>query len=75
LRKRNKAGNRKRRLKLKDVVIASGVRTPIGRYGGALRDVQAYKLGSLVLEEVVKRVDIDPAYVDDVIMAQLRFQG
>jgi acetyl-CoA C-acetyltransferase len=70
LRKRNKAGNRKRRLKLKDVVIASGVRTPIGRYGGALRDVQAYKLGSLVLEEVVKRVDIDPADVDDVIMAQ-----
>jgi acetyl-CoA C-acetyltransferase len=56
---------------LKDVVIASsGVRTPIGRYGGSLRDVQVYKLGSLVLEEVVKRVDIDPAYVDDVIMAQ-----
>jgi acetyl-CoA C-acetyltransferase len=47
---------------LKDVVIASsGVRTPIGRYGGSLRDVQVYKLGSLVLEEVVKRVDIDPA--------------
>jgi acetyl-CoA C-acetyltransferase len=55
---------------LEDVVIVSCVRTPIGRYGGALRDVQVHKLGSLVLAEVVKRVNIDPADVDDVIMGQ-----
>lgn len=55
---------------MKDVVIASGIRTPIGRYGGGLRDVQVYKLGSLVLKEVVERAGIEPADVDDVIMAQ-----
>ena len=53
-----------------DVVIVSCVRTPIGRYGGTLRDVPVYKLASLVLNEAVKRAGIDPAWVDDVIMGQ-----
>ena len=65
-----KAENHRRRPKLKDVVIVSGVRTPIGRYGGALRDLEVHKLGSIVLQEVVKRAGIDPADVDDVIMGQ-----
>jgi len=56
---------------LKDVVIASGVRTPVGRYGGALRDVPVHKLASLVMNEAVKRASIEPARVDDVIMAVL----
>jgi acetyl-CoA C-acetyltransferase len=60
----------KRGLKLKDVVIVSGVRTPIGKYGGALRDVSVYKLGSLVLNEAAGRAGVKPADVDDVIMAQ-----
>jgi len=55
---------------LKDVVIVSGVRTPIGRYGGTLKDVPVYKLGSLVLKEAAKRAGVKPADVDDVIMAQ-----
>ena len=55
---------------MKDVVIASGVRTPVGRYGGALRDVPVHKLASLVMNEAVKRASIEPARVDDVIMAQ-----
>jgi acetyl-CoA C-acetyltransferase len=55
---------------LKNVVIVSGVRTPIGRYGGILKDVPVYKLASLVLNEAVKKAKIDPALVDDVIMAQ-----
>jgi len=59
-----------RRNKLKDVVIVSGVRTPIGRYGGTLKDVPVYKLGSLVLKEAAKRAGVKPADVDDVIMAQ-----
>lgn len=53
-----------------DVVIVSCVRTPIGRYGGALRDVPVYRLASLVLNQAVKRAGIDPAWVDDVIMGQ-----
>jgi acetyl-CoA C-acetyltransferase len=55
---------------MKDVIIVSGARTPIGRYGGTLRDVPVYKFTSLVLNEVVKRAKIEPAWVDDVIMGQ-----
>lgn len=55
---------------MENVVIVSGVRTPIGRYGGALRDVPVYKFTSLVLNEAVKRAKIEPAWVDDVIMGQ-----
>jgi len=55
---------------VKNVVIVSGVRTPIGRYGGILRDVPVYKFTSLVLNEAVKRAKVEPALVDDVIMGQ-----
>ena len=55
---------------MKNVVIVSGVRTPIGRYGGILRDVPVYKFTSLVLNEALKRSHIEPAQVDDVIMGQ-----
>ncbi|MBN1473454.1 MAG: thiolase family protein [Syntrophaceae bacterium] len=53
---------------MENVVILSCVRTPIGAYGGSLKDVPVYKLGAVVLQEAVKRVGLDPAAVDDVIM-------
>jgi acetyl-CoA C-acetyltransferase len=40
---------------LKNAVILSGVRTPVGRYMGALKEVAAYDLGALVLDEAIKR--------------------
>ena len=43
-----------------EVVIASGVRTAIGNYGGALRDIPVEKLGSIVIKEVLKRVGLRP---------------
>ncbi|MBU4275847.1 MAG: acetyl-CoA C-acyltransferase [Proteobacteria bacterium] len=52
------------------IMICGAVRTPIGNYIGALRDVPTYKLGALVLNEAVKRAGVDPAKVDDVIMGQ-----
>ena len=55
---------------MEKIIIASGVRSPIGSYGGSLRDIPVYKLGSIVMNEAVKRVNIDPAWVDDVIMGQ-----
>lgn len=55
---------------MEEVVIIGAVRTPIGRYMGALREVPVYKLGSAVLNEAVKRAKVDPAQVDDVIMGQ-----
>ncbi len=55
---------------MKDPVIISAVRTPVGRYMGALRDVEAYDLASLVLKEAIRRADIQPDQVDEVIMGQ-----
>jgi len=55
---------------MENVVIGAAVRTPIGRYLGALREIPAYELGALVLNDVVKRANINPVQVDDVIMGQ-----
>jgi len=51
-------------------VIISAVRTPVGKYMGALREVPAYDLASLVLDEAVKRAHLQPDQVDEVIMGQ-----
>lgn len=55
---------------LKRAVIIGAVRTPIGRYMGGLKDVPAYDLGALVLNEVVQRAGLDPGQVDEVILGQ-----
>ncbi len=55
---------------MEKVVIVGAVRTPIGRYLGSLKEVSAYELGALVLNEAVRRAAIDPAAVDEVIMGQ-----
>jgi 3-oxoadipyl-CoA thiolase len=51
---------------MKDVVIVNAVRTPIGRYAGALSAVRPDDLGALVIKEVVARSDIDPTLVEEV---------
>jgi acetyl-CoA C-acetyltransferase len=53
---------------MENVVILSCVRTPIGGYGGSLKDIPVYRLGSFVLQEAVKRAKVDPVLVEDVIM-------
>ena len=55
---------------MENVVIVAGVRTPIGGYGGSLRDIPVYRLASLVLNEAVRRAKIESRWVDDVIMGQ-----
>ncbi len=49
-----------------DVVIVSAVRTPFGRFDGVLKSMDSIALGTLVLKEVVRRVDLDPATVDEI---------
>jgi acetyl-CoA C-acetyltransferase len=56
---------------LKEVVVVSGVRTPIGSYGGSLKDVSAMKLGGMVVKEAVKRANIDPNIVNEVIVGEV----
>src|SRR4030065_2116773 len=49
-----------------DVVIVGAVRTPFGRFGGSLRDIDYYELGAIPMREVVKRTGIKPADVNEV---------
>lgn len=55
---------------MKEAVIVSGVRTPVGRYMGALREVHAYDLAALVLNEALRRANMKPEYVNDVLLGQ-----
>ena len=52
---------------MKQVVLVGGVRTPVGNFGGALRDVTAQEMLKTVFMEVLKRTQIDPQLIDDVI--------
>ncbi len=56
-------------------VVVSGVRTPIGKFGGSLRDVPAVELGALVIKEAIKRAGIKPEDVDEVIMGHVVTAG
>ncbi len=51
----------------KKIVIVSGCRTPIGSFGQSLRDVRAYKLASLVMNEALNRAGVKADMLDDVI--------
>ena len=57
---------------MKDVVIVSAVRTPVGVIGGALKDVAPEDLGALVLREAVARAGVDGKLIDEVIMGWSR---
>ncbi|MGH2708536.1 MAG: thiolase family protein, partial [Actinomycetota bacterium] len=52
-------------------VILSAVRTPIGRYLGALSSFTAPQLGALTIREAVSRAGVDPTAIDEVIMGQV----
>jgi 3-oxoadipyl-CoA thiolase len=50
-----------------EAVIVDAVRTPVGRYGGVLRDVRPDDLAALVIQALVRRNSLDPATIEDVI--------
>ena len=52
----------------KEVVIISAVRTPMGSFGGALKDVPATELGAIAIKAAVERSGIKPEQVDEVLM-------
>ncbi|MFP3633147.1 acetyl-CoA C-acyltransferase, partial [Burkholderia sp. SIMBA_045] len=55
----------------RQVVICSPVRTPIGAFGGTLKDVTATALGAAALREAVRRSEIDPAELASVVMGNV----
>lgn len=56
---------------MKDVVIVSPVRTPVGAHGGALRSLRAQDLACIVFKAVLERTGIDPGILDEVILANI----
>ncbi|GFZ31259.1 acetyl-CoA acetyltransferase [Clostridium zeae] len=56
---------------MREVVIASAVRTAVGSFGGALKDVPAVDLGATVIKEALNRAGVDGALVDEVIMGNV----
>jgi acetyl-CoA C-acetyltransferase len=58
-----------------DAVIVSGVRTPIGKFGGTLADTPASKLGAIAISEALRRADIKPDQISEVIMGNVLQAG
>ena len=56
---------------MKEVVIASAVRTAIGSFGGALKNVEVVKLGEIVIKEAVKRAGVKGEDINEVIMGNV----
>ena len=54
-----------------DIVIVSGARTPIGRLGGAFKDMRGSDLGAIAIRAAVERAGIAPEHVDEVIMGNV----
>jgi acetyl-CoA C-acetyltransferase len=57
---------------MNDIVILSAVRTPVGRYGGTLKNLNSGHLGAIAIEEAIKRAGIHPNQVDEVILGEVR---
>ena len=50
---------------MRDVVIVSGMRTPVGAFGGTLKDTPVVQLGAIVLKETLKKAGLRPVPTDD----------
>src|SRR5256714_4004204 len=60
---------------MKDIVIISAVRTPIGKFQGALKSMSAPQLGALVVKAAVERAGLTPRQIDEVIMGNVVSAG
>lgn len=56
---------------MREVVIVSAVRTPIGSFGGALKDMTAVQIGTVAAKEAIKRAGIDPSMIEEVILGNV----
>jgi acetyl-CoA C-acetyltransferase len=60
---------------MKEVVIVSAVRTAVGSFGGALKDVTAVDLGAFVIKEAINRAGIKPELIEEVVMGNVLQAG
>ncbi len=57
------------------IVIVSGVRTPVGKFQGSLSDVSATQLGAVAVREAAKRAQLEPPQIDECIMGNVVSAG
>ncbi len=60
---------------MNSVVIVSATRTAIGKFGGSLKDFPPGQLGSIVLKDALRRADVQPDEVDEVVMGNVLSGG
>ncbi len=60
---------------MRDVVIVSALRTPIGTFGGALSGLSAVDMGVAVVTEAIKKIGLDPSQVDELIFGNVLSAG
>jgi acetyl-CoA C-acetyltransferase len=58
-----------------DIVIASAARTPVGAFNGGLASLAAHKLGEVTITEALRRANVEPKDVSEVIMGQILSAG
>jgi acetyl-CoA C-acetyltransferase len=49
-----------------DLVCVSAVRTPFGRFGGSLKDIDIYDLSAIIMKEAIERIGLDPSFIGEV---------
>jgi len=62
-------------MNLNDVICISACRTPMGRFGGTLKDMAAYDIGAAAIREAVKRSGLKPDDIDEAILGSCRQAG
>src|SRR3989339_709417 len=62
-------------MNLNDIVAISAVRTPMGKFGGTLKNVASYDLGAVSIREALKRASLNGNQIDDVILGSCRQAG
>ena len=60
---------------MSEIVIASAARTPVGAFNGGLSSVAASALGTIAIKEALRRANVEPKDVDEVIMGQILTAG
>jgi acetyl-CoA C-acetyltransferase len=60
---------------LKDIYLIDAVRTPIGKFGGSLKDIPASDLGVIVTKELLKRNEIGPGEIESVVLGNVSAAG
>ena len=62
-------------MELNEIVAISACRTPMGNFGGTLKDVPSYNLGAVSIKEAIKRANVNPEEINEVLLGSCRQAG